>query len=73
MRNIATLNLEEISITYSGVPEECDYGVQGSPVWVEIGDIEVEEVSILGVNVPVTSLPIKLTSQLYELSSEVEW
>ena len=73
MRNIATLNLEEISITYSGVPEECDYGVQGSPVWVEIGDIKVEEVSILGVNVPFNQLPDELKSKILNLSSEVEF
>jgi len=73
MRHTATLNLEEIDVTFSGVPAESDYGVQGSPVWTEMQDVQIEEVYILGVNVPVKQLPDELKSQLFELSSEVEW
>jgi len=73
MRHTATLHLEEISVTYSGVPVKSDYGVQGSPVWTEMQDVQIEEVVILGVNVPVNQLPTQLHNELFELSSEVEW
>jgi len=31
-----------VAITLSAVPEMCDYGVPGSPVWFEVKDVEVE-------------------------------
>ena len=73
MRHNATLQLEDMSITYSGVPVKSDYGVQGSPVWTEMEDVQIEEVEILGVNVPFNKLPTELQDQLFTISSEVEW
>jgi len=73
MRHTATLNLEDISVTYSAIPVKSDYGVPGSPVWTEMQDIEIEEVEILGFPVPINSLPVKLQSELFDMSSEVDW
>lgn len=63
---------EELEATFSARYERNDLGVPGSPVWYETTDHDLEEVVILGVKVPVKSLPLDLQSEIMELSYEVE-
>lgn len=37
-----------VAVTLSAVPERCDYGVSGSPVWYEPKDVQVEGFEING-------------------------
>jgi len=64
---------EELYIAFSANMELCDYGVPGSPVWWEPVDIQAESVEILGIPVPIDSLPDDLQNAIQEISEEVEW
>lgn len=66
----ATVETEDMVITYSAETERSDYGVPGSPVWDEIVDVEVTGVEIMGVEVDPKVLPKNLINDLCEMAPE---
>ena len=64
---------EEVEVTFTANMVRNDYGVERSPVWHEPEDIEIDTVSILGVEVDPKYLPEKLVAAIHELSDEVEF
>lgn len=66
----ATLDLEEISATLRATASRCDYGVPNSPTWVELEDMAVESVSILGVDVDPKALPKALLGAICECADD---
>ena len=66
------VNLEEISVKFSAVMVQSDYGVPGSPTFWEPEGIEIDYVEILGVEVDIKVLPKKLQYALYDLCEEIE-
>jgi len=68
----ATYNTEEMTIVFSADMDRNDYGVQGSPVWYEPTNIEVDTVEILGVDVDPKCLPKDLIHELLAYADEID-
>ena len=64
---------EELEVDFTARPVKADYGVSCSPTWIEVEDITVDEVRILGVPVPLSSLPDRLKKDILNLAEDVEW
>lgn len=64
---------EEIEVEYSCRLEKSDYGVRGSPVWDEVEDLEIETVTILGVEIDHKKLGEEFEARLLELADDLEW
>lgn len=64
---------EEVEVTFTARMVKNDYGVERSPVWYEAEDIEVDAVTILGVDVEFGKLPENLRKAISQLSDEVEF
>jgi hypothetical protein len=64
---------EEIEIVFTGTYISNDYGVPGSPIWTEIADVEIEEITIMGVTVQPKDLPKDLLEKMHDLNEEIEW
>ena len=63
----------EIEVSFTANAIKADYGVPGSPVWYEPQDIEINELTIMGTPVDVSTLPDAVKSNIFELSHELEW
>ena len=48
-------SLGEINVTFSGTPVKSDYGVSGSPTWIEMEDLKIRSIEILGVEISLNS------------------
>jgi hypothetical protein len=70
----ATLELEEMTITYDCYLERCDYGVARSPVWYEPQDIEITQLEIMGEELKIKDLAQnpKLYERLLSLADDIE-
>jgi hypothetical protein len=70
----ATLELEEMTITYECYLERCDHGVARSPVWYEPQDIEITHLEILGQELRIQDLAQnpKLYERLLSLADDIE-
>jgi hypothetical protein len=75
MSAVGKFRSEMIEVDFRVEMERADYGVPGSPVWWEpIWDtLEVDTLSVLGVDVAIESLPKELREAILELADEVEW
>lgn len=70
MRVYATLELENIVAELSGTATQCDYGVPRSPTWVEIEDMAIESLEILGRDVSPKALPQGVLTEIYSAADE---
>jgi hypothetical protein len=75
MSGVGKFRSEMIDVDFSVEMEQQDYGVPGSPVWWEpIWDsLEVDTLTVLGVDVAIDSLPQELRQAILDLADEVEW
>jgi hypothetical protein len=75
MSGVGKFRSDMIEVDFRVEMERADYGVPGSPVWWEpIWDtLEVDTLSVLGVDVAIESLPKELREAILELADEVEW
>lgn len=75
MTRVVTANWygNEVEVDFEADMERNDYGVPGSPVWYEPLDIEIVNLTILGVDVDINKLPSDLQNEIYKLGDEVEW
>jgi len=64
---------EDVDVLFSASAVHTDYGVPRSPVWTEFEDVEIEEVTILGVKVDPKVLPPDLVDAILALSDEVDF
>jgi len=62
----ATVETDDMEITFEAEFERGDYGVPGSPVWDEIKDVEVVDVAIWGHDVDPKTLPKGLIKEMLE-------
>lgn len=68
-----TYSTGDIEVIFQGTPSKNDYGVPGSPTWIEVEDPEITKLFIMGIEVCPDELPQDLQDAIQELSSEVEW
>lgn len=66
---------EEIQVTFTAETERTDYGVAGSPEFDELDEysIEVEHLTILGLDVKMSDLPDDLHDVIMSLSDGLEF
>lgn len=69
----ATHTGEEIEVTFTARMVKTDYGVERSPIWYEPEDIEIDTLSILGVEVDPKALPKPLIDEIYNLADDLEF
>lgn len=62
---------EEITVSFTATTVSSDYGVEGSPVFYELEDVEVNNLTILGVDVAIESLPKELREEILALAPEL--
>ena len=72
-RGTASYTGEEVDVVFSATGHLTDYGVPGSPRWVEWEDIEIEELTILGHKVDPKILPDELVEAIRELADDLEF
>jgi len=72
-RGTATHNGEEMDVAFSATGQLTDYGVPGSPRWIEWEDIEIEELTILGHKVDPKILSAELVETIRELADDLEF
>jgi len=62
----ATVETDDMIITFEAETERGDYGFPGSPVWDEIKDVEVIGVELWGHDVDPKTLPKSLIKEMLE-------
>lgn len=72
-RGTATHNGEDLEVAFSASGQLTDYGVPGSPRWVEWEDIKIEELTILDHKVDPKVLPAELVEAIRELADDLEF
>jgi len=63
----------EVEATFSARMVKEDYGVDRSPVWLSLEQIEIVELKILDVEVDPKTLPADLVSAIIRLADDLEF
>ena len=70
---IANHNGEEVEVVFSATGVVTDYVVDRSPTWIEWGNVAINDLTILGVAVDVSKLPVELQQAIYALADDLEF
>ena len=60
-------------MAFSATGHLTDYGVDRSPTWIEWDNVEIGDLTILGVAVDVSNLPVALQGAIYALADDLEF
>jgi hypothetical protein len=69
----ARYNGEEMEVAFSATGHLTDYGVDRSPTWIEWDNLVINDLTILGVAVDVSKLPVDLQEEIYALADDLEF
>ena len=69
----ANHNGEEVEVAFSATGVVTDYVVYRSPTWIEWDNVAINDLTILGVAVDVSKLPVDLQEASYALSDDLEF
>jgi hypothetical protein len=69
----ANHNGEEVEVAFIATGVVTDYGVDRSPTWTEWDNVTVNDLTILGVAVDVSKLPVDLQEAIYALANNLEF
>ena len=69
----ANHNGEEVEVAFIATGVVTDYGVDRSPTWIEWDNEAVSDLTILGVEVDVSKLPVDLQEAIYALANNLEF
>ena len=69
----ANHNGEEVGVAFIATGVVTDYGVYRSPTWIEWGNVAINDLTILGVAVDVSKLPVELQQAIYALADDLEF
>lgn len=67
---------DNIYVRFSGNAVISHYGIPGSPLFIEIEDVEIEYLELFNVPVNANDLPVELQNAILEMSdliSDSEW
>jgi hypothetical protein len=67
----ATFEMGDYEVLCSGIVFEDSYGVPGSPVWNDVGDIELTEVSFCGEILDMNSISVDVEEMLLEEAGDI--
>jgi hypothetical protein len=70
---IANHNGEEVEVVFIATCVVTDYGVDRSPTWIEWDNVRIDDLTILGVAVDVSKLPVDLQEAIYALANNLEF
>jgi len=70
---IANHNGEEVEVVFSATGHLTDYVVYRSPTWIEWDNVTIDDLTILGVAVDVSKLPVELMQAIYALADDLEF
>ena len=70
---IANYNGEEVEVVFIATGVVTDYGMDRSPTWIEWDDVRIYDLTILGVAVDVSKLPVDLQKAIYALADDLEF
>ena len=70
---IANHNGEDVGVAFSATGVVTDYGVDRSPTWIEWDNVAINDLTILGVPVDVSKLPVELIHAIYALADDLEF
>lgn len=70
---IATYRGEEIDVHFSAAGVKADYGVPGSPRWVEWENVEIESIEMFGFEIKPAALQPELVQELHALADGLEF
>ncbi len=73
VRGIATYSGEEMEVAFIATGFVTDYGVDRSPTWIEWDNVTIDDLTILGVAVDVSKLPVDLQEAIYALADDLEF
>lgn len=73
MRLTAKINSDDFFVRFSARGVLEDYGVRGSPSWLQPEDIEIESFEFRGHEIPLDKLPDAIESALLELTEGLDW
>ena len=72
-RGTANHNGEDVEVAFSATGVVTDYGVDRSPTWIEWDDVTISDLTILGVAVDMSKLPVELQEAIYALADDLEF
>ena len=72
-RGTANHNGEEVEAVFIATGVVTDYGVDRSPTWIEWDNVAIDDLTILGVAVDVSKLPVDLQEAIYALANNLEF
>ena len=72
-RGTANYNGEDVEVAFSATGVVTDYGVDRSPTWIEWDNVAINDLTILGVAVDVSKLPVDLQEAIYALADDLEF
>ena len=58
---------------FSATGHLTDYGVDRSPTWIEWDNVGIDDLTILGVAIDVSKLPVDLQDAIYALADDLEF
>ena len=70
---IAKHNGAEVALAFIATGVVTEYGVDRSPTWIEWDNVEINDLTILGVAVDVSKLPVDLQEAIYALADDLEF
>ena len=73
MSQTRTWEGKEVTIVFEADFVKTDYGVPRSPTWWEMTDLRMVSVTVLGVDLPISSITPELKTTLEELHEDLEW
>ena len=72
-RGTANYNGEDVEVAFSATGHLTDYGVDRSPTWIEWDNVAIDDLTMLGVAVDVSKLPVDLQEAIYALADDLEF
>lgn len=69
----ATLSLEGLTALFEADLIREDYGVHGSPTWLQPENVRLVSLEVLGQEMPLKNLPDAIEAALLEEADNLEW
>lgn len=71
--SFASYEGDELTVMFKATWSKADFGVRGSPTWLERVGVEIEELHILGTEVKPTTLSSETLAAIHALAEEIHW
>lgn len=60
-------------VKFTGTKNTTDYGVAFSPIFYEVDDVQIEELTLLSIKIDPFILPSDVQDAIIDLHHEIEW